>query len=83
MIELASRVKTRRHLTAVALVIASGRAASAQPCNTIATFADGLAPTREIHVAAAGSNTNGNGAPGAPYATIAFAATQALSLIHI
>src|SRR5688572_19887148 len=47
-------------------------------CGAIATFADGLTPTNEIHVATNGSNSSGNGSAANPYATIAFAASQAV-----
>ncbi len=60
-----------------ALLLACGGSISAQPCSQVPTFADGLTPTREIHVATTGSNSSGNGLPSSPYATIAFAATQA------
>ena len=46
-------------------------------CGTIPTFADGLAPTQQIHVALNGSNGTGNGSEANPYATIGFAANQA------
>jgi len=46
-------------------------------CNTIATFADGLSPIREIHVATDGSDTNGDGSVESPYATIGHGISQA------
>jgi hypothetical protein len=42
-------------------------------CGTITTFEDGLAPTKEVHVATpanGGNDGTGNGSAGAPYATI-------------
>lgn len=59
------------------LFVCAGQAA-AQTCGVITTFADGLAPTRELHVAVNGSNTTGNGSVSAPYATIAYAAARAM-----
>jgi hypothetical protein len=46
-------------------------------CGAIATFADGLAPTREIFVAPGGNDGTGDGSAAAPYATIQRAASQA------
>ena len=46
-------------------------------CNTITTFADGLSPIREIHVAADGSDTTGDGSVESPYATIGHGISQA------
>lgn len=48
-----------------------------QPCAEIATFENGLTPTREIHVATHGSNQTGDGSAANPYATIPFAAGRA------
>ncbi len=48
-----------------------------EPCAQIVTFETGLAPTREIHVAANGSNQTGDGSAARPYATIPFAAARA------
>jgi hypothetical protein len=48
-------------------------------CDVIAPFDRGSTPTGEIHVAPppAGSDTNGDGSPGSPFATLAHAATFA------
>lgn len=46
----------------------------AGPCDAIATFADGLAPTRLIYIAPNGSDSTGNGSSDAPYGTLAYAA---------
>ncbi len=46
-------------------------------CNTITTFADGLSPIREVHVATNGSDTNGDGSIESPYATIGHGISQA------
>ena len=46
-------------------------------CGAVPTFADGLAPLREIHVATDGDDTGGDGSPGAPFATIGRAARSA------
>ena len=46
-------------------------------CNTISTFAEGLFPICEIHVAIDGSDTNGDGSVGAPFATIGHGISQA------
>jgi hypothetical protein len=46
-------------------------------CDTITTFADGLSPIREIHVATDGSDTNGDGSVESPYATIGYGISQA------
>jgi hypothetical protein len=66
-------------LTASMLVAASisARSFAAEPCPRIPTFADGLTPTRVLHVAPNGSNNSGNGSAASPYATIAFAASLA------
>ncbi len=45
-------------------------------CDVAPTFADAVAPTRELHVATTGS-AGGDGTPGAPFATIAQAAAEA------
>jgi hypothetical protein len=52
-------------------------AAVCPPCDQVMTFADGRAPSSVLHVATGGSNTDGNGSAANPFATIAFAATQA------
>lgn len=39
-------------------------------CGEIRTFAHGRAPTREVHVAVGGSDANGDGSAGRPFATI-------------
>ncbi|MBN1669557.1 MAG: right-handed parallel beta-helix repeat-containing protein [Kiritimatiellae bacterium] len=43
----------------------------------VVTFADGKTPTREIHVSPSGSDGAGDGSAGNPYATIAYAVSQA------
>lgn len=50
--------------------------AAVQPgaCGDIMTFADGLTPTAELHVATTGSDTSGDGSGGSPFATIGHAA---------
>lgn len=53
------------------------RAFAQNVCDSIPTFADGMAPTQQIHVATNGSNSTGNGSSANPYATISFAASQA------
>jgi hypothetical protein len=40
------------------------------PCGSIATFADGLSPTVEVHVAEDGSDTAGDGSAADPYASL-------------
>jgi hypothetical protein len=74
-------VRSNRFTTPLALIALSPWVgvvpAAAQPCGTIATFADGLFPTSELHVSTSGSNTTGNGSAASPYATIAFAAARA------
>jgi hypothetical protein len=71
----------KRQLATVVLAIAgtfcAGPARAKGPCGVISTFADGLQPTSEIHVATTGSNSTGDGSAANPYATIAFAASQA------
>ena len=47
---------------------------SAGPCGAIETFADGLAPSQELHVATSGSDAGGDGSTGNPFATIEHAA---------
>lgn len=47
-------------------------------CSTITTFADGLSPIREIHVATDGSDTNGDGSVESPYVTIGYRISQAI-----
>ena len=46
-------------------------------CNEVSTFADSLRPTSQLHVAVSGSNTNGDGSPESPYATIEYAVSRA------
>jgi len=74
-------VNSRRFRTfvvsAAACLLVRGEPARSQTCATVAQFDDGLTPTRVLHVATTGSNVSGNGSPGKPYATIAFAAGQA------
>jgi hypothetical protein len=53
------------------------RAFALNGCDSIATFADGIAPAQQIHVAVNGSNSTGDGSAANPYATISFAANQA------
>jgi len=64
-------------IPAIASVLALATSAGAGVCSATPTFADGLTPTAQIHVATTGSNTTGNGSAGSPYATIAFAVAQA------
>ncbi|HYE61025.1 MAG TPA: hypothetical protein VD997_03430 [Phycisphaerales bacterium] len=52
-------------------------AAVAQPCGAVVTFADAVAPTRELHVAVNGSNATGDGTAARPLATIVAAAQRA------
>lgn len=47
------------------------------PCDAVPTFAEGRAPSRELHVAPGGSDAGGDGSPGRPYASIVFAASRA------
>ena len=47
------------------------------PCGAITTFADGLSPSAELHVATSGDNLSGNGSAGSPFATIERAAQDA------
>jgi len=46
-------------------------------CGDIVTFADGLTPTAELHVATTGSDTGGDGSPSNPFATFDHAASLA------
>jgi Right handed beta helix region len=46
-------------------------------CDSLATFADGLTPQRELHVATTGNDETGDGTQAAPYATIQVAARAA------
>jgi hypothetical protein len=50
--------------------------AAVQPgaCGDIVTFADGLTPTAELHVATGGSDSGGDGSAGSPFATLEHAA---------
>lgn len=66
-------------LSAVVAIFAllCGSALGQVPCKQITTFADGLIPTSEIHVAPNGSNGTGNGSLANPYATVQFAAGKA------
>jgi hypothetical protein len=69
---------TSRICVIACLMFAHSALASAQgQCSAVSTFADGLKPTAEIHVATTGSNSNGDGSVAHPYATIAFAASKA------
>ena len=47
-------------------------------CTDIATFAEGLAPTSEIHVDPSGSDTEGDGSAQSPFATIRHAVNLAV-----
>ncbi len=47
------------------------------PCGDPVTFETGLAPAQELHVATTGSDAGGDGSAGAPFATIAHAASVA------
>jgi len=60
-----------------AVAVFAVSAVADNPCAAIATFEDGRAPTAEIHVAMAGSDTAGDGSAANPYRTIAFAAARA------
>ena len=66
---------------AVVLVAIPARAqpVTASSCNAVPTFADALAPLRELHVAPPprGDNARGDGSEKRPYATIQFAAARA------
>ncbi|RME26565.1 MAG: hypothetical protein D6806_06015, partial [Deltaproteobacteria bacterium] len=46
-------------------------------CGAPATFDDGLLPSNYLHVSPAGSDTDGDGSPGNPFATIEHAARRA------
>lgn len=65
--------------TAVAVLLCDQLclASPTPPCGAVPTFADGIEPTIEIHVATTGSNASGDGSAANPYATIAFAASKA------
>lgn len=52
-------------------------AAAGGACGGVSMFDDGLQPTTQIYVSLSGSNQTGNGSPGNPYRTIAYAANQA------
>lgn len=57
----------------MAVLLATGvlrTLAVSEPCDPIATFADGLAPAREVFVSPSGSNATGDGSPGKPYQSI-------------
>ena len=51
--------------------------AGAPACAAISTFADGLTPTAEVHVAIGGDDQSGDGSSGNPFATIERAADEA------
>jgi len=55
-------------------------------CDSVPTFADGLRPEREIHVAPDGDDAGGDGSPNRPFATIGRAARGAVAgtavLVH-
>jgi hypothetical protein len=57
------------------LLVSTTAATSA--CNDLSTFFDDLEPTGELHVAVDGSDSFGDGSPGAPYASIQHAARRA------
>ncbi|MCB9845977.1 MAG: hypothetical protein H6811_08340 [Phycisphaeraceae bacterium] len=61
-------VLTRWLIASLALVISVP--ARAQPCDGVATFADGLTPVREVHVSKTGSDQTGDGSAQRPYASI-------------
>ena len=56
--------------TALSLLGLPGKCCAADSCDPIRTFADGKQPSREIFVAATGSNTTGNGSRANPFQTI-------------
>ena len=58
-----------------ALCLALG-ASSLCADGAVTTFADGLVPTQELHVAVGGSNSTGDGSVTNPYATIQFAVSR-------
>ena len=49
----------------------------APACDALDTWADGLEPSRELHVATTGSDTAGDGSSGSPFATLVHAVDQA------
>jgi hypothetical protein len=55
----------------------AGGDGGAPGCGAIVTFADGLVPSAEIHVATTGNDLTGTGSAGAPYRTLDRAATDA------
>jgi hypothetical protein len=63
-----------RVLTVAALISTMSCCARANICSSTPTFADGVVPSAQIHVAITGSNSSGDGSAGNPYATIGFAA---------
>ena len=68
----------RLHIAFAIALLECGQAVHAQDnCAQISTFADGLKPAAEIHVATTGNNSAGDGSAANPYATIAFAASKA------
>ncbi len=72
--------KRFRAIPALCLIVfgSHGSLLASELCDTtIVTFAEGLSPTSEIHVATDGSNQSGDGTPGNPYATLQFAISQA------
>ena len=48
----------------------SGAAGGSGGCGALETFATGLMPSKEVHVATTGDDSTGNGAAASPYATI-------------
>ena len=63
-------------VTCLATLVGCAETSSAA-CNAIPIFADGIAPTNELHVSPSGSDQTGDGSMGNPFATIDRAADQA------
>ena len=63
--------------TAVLLLLVGLRTPAMSDCSAIATFADGLEPQAELHVAVEGNDVTGTGAASNPFATIQRASQQA------
>ncbi len=62
----------------LAAVVLAGPGGGPDPAGRVApAFDTGHSPVQTIHVATTGNNSTGNGGAAAPYATIAFAASQA------
>lgn len=64
-------------LLLVVTMVPSGISAQTAACGRLTTFADGIAPTRELHVRVNGSDTTGNGSVDNPFASVTKAASQA------